>query len=75
MFQVQQALTKVTSLLASLLADMSPSTRKFVNQRSLTLDLLPLLLDILQPTLRPVSQELFMCVCACVCVCVCVCEA
>ena len=53
--QVQQVLTKVTNLLDSLLTDMSPSIRKFVTVRSLTLDLLPLLLDILQPTLRPVS--------------------
>lgn len=59
--QVQQVLTKVTSLLDCLLTDMSPSIRKFVTVRSLTLDLLPLLLDILQPTLRPVGVCLHVC--------------
>lgn len=58
MLQVQQVLTKVTNLLDCLLTDMSPSIRKYVTVRSLTLDLLPLLLDILQPTLRPVSVRL-----------------
>lgn len=36
-------------------ADMHPSVRKFINVEAMVLDVLPPLLDILQPTLRPVS--------------------
>ncbi|XP_076449657.1 chromosome transmission fidelity protein 18 homolog [Babylonia areolata] len=58
-FEVQQTLTKVSNLVTSLLTDMTPAVRKFVNMRTLTLDLLPPLLDILQPTLRPVNTQLY----------------
>ncbi|KAL8593155.1 hypothetical protein ACOMHN_009810 [Nucella lapillus] len=58
-FEVQQTLTKVSNLVVSLLTDMTPAVRKFVNLRTLTLDLLPPLLDILQPTLRPVNTQLY----------------
>nr|KAG5709706.1 hypothetical protein BaRGS_027731 [Batillaria attramentaria] len=50
---------KITNLLTSLQADMTPGVRKFVDIRNLTLDLLPPLLDILQPTLRPVNTQLY----------------
>lgn len=43
-----------------MITDMAPIVRKFNNPQSLVLDLLPPLLDILQPTLRPVSVNLFL---------------
>lgn len=58
-FEVHQAHTKITNLLVALLADMTPAVRKFLDIRNLTLDLLPPLLDILQPTLRPVNTQLY----------------
>ncbi|KAK7111680.1 hypothetical protein V1264_011274 [Littorina saxatilis] len=58
-FEAQQQMNKVTNLVASMLTDMTPLVRKFVNLRTLTLDLLPPLLDILQPTLRPVNTQLY----------------
>lgn len=46
---------KSVNLLKTLFEDMPPITRKFNNHQSIVLDLLSPLLDILQPTLRPVS--------------------
>lgn len=58
--QANQKLLKAKNLLATMITDMAPIVRKFNNPQSLVLDLLPPLLDILQPTLRPVSVNLFL---------------
>jgi len=50
---------KTLNLLTSLMTDMTPGVRKFVNPRNITLDLLPPLLDVLTPTLRPVNAQLY----------------
>ncbi|CAL1547262.1 unnamed protein product [Lymnaea stagnalis] len=54
-----QKLIKTNNLLTTMVTDMSPIVRKFSNPQSLVLDLLPPLLDILQPTLRPVNTQLY----------------
>lgn len=54
-FQVMQKCNRITGLLATLLMEMLPGIRKYLDIHTLTLDVLPLLLNIMQPTLRPVS--------------------
>jgi len=57
--EATQSSNKTLNLLTSLMADMTPGVRKFVNPRNMTLDLLPPLLDVLTPTLRPVNAQLY----------------
>ncbi|BFZ03156.1 hypothetical protein BsWGS_06195 [Bradybaena similaris] len=57
--EAHQKLLKAKNLLATMITDMAPIVRKFNNPQSLVLDLLPPLLDILQPTLRPVNTQLY----------------
>nr|KAI8767092.1 putative chromosome transmission fidelity protein 18 [Biomphalaria glabrata] len=58
-FEASQKLMKSVNLLKTLFEDMPPITRKFNNHQSIVLDLLSPLLDILQPTLRPVNTQLY----------------
>ncbi|GFO38310.1 chromosome transmission fidelity protein 18-like protein [Plakobranchus ocellatus] len=58
-FEAKQKQQKTLNLLNSLLSDMAPLTQKFTNSTSLTLDLLSPMLDILQPTMRPVNTQLY----------------
>ncbi|GFR79244.1 chromosome transmission fidelity protein 18-like protein [Elysia marginata] len=58
-FEAKQKHQKTINLLTSLLCDMTPITQKFTNSTNLTLDLLSPMLDILQPTLRPVNTQLY----------------
>ncbi|KAK3690943.1 hypothetical protein RRG08_021640 [Elysia crispata] len=58
-FEAKQKHQKTINLLTSLLSDMTPRTQKFTNSTNLTLDLLSPMLDILQPTLRPVNTQLY----------------
>lgn len=54
-FQNNQKLTKNQNLLSAMINDMSPMTRAFTSNKQLVMDVLPLLIHIIQPTLRPVS--------------------
>ncbi|XP_012939837.1 chromosome transmission fidelity protein 18 homolog [Aplysia californica] len=57
--ELHQSVTKTLNLMTTLISDMTPVVRKFVNPRNMVLDLLPPLLDVLQPTLRPVNAQLY----------------
>ncbi|XP_050727858.1 chromosome transmission fidelity protein 18 homolog [Eriocheir sinensis] len=54
-----QKLTKNHNLLSAMINDMSPMTRAFTSNKQLVMDVLPLLIHIIQPTLRPVSSQLY----------------
>lgn len=47
------------NLIASMKSEMTPNTRAFALSQSLILDILPLLMYILQPSLRPVNTQLY----------------
>ncbi|XP_056018073.1 chromosome transmission fidelity protein 18 homolog [Ostrea edulis] len=58
----QEAFTqrqKSTHLVTSLMSDMLPSVRKFINESDMVQEVLPPLLDIIQPNLRPVNTQLY----------------
>ncbi|VDI30305.1 chromosome transmission fidelity protein 18 [Mytilus galloprovincialis] len=50
---------KFTNLVSSLMSDMSPSVRKYLNTASMTMEVLPPLMDIIQPNFRPVNTQLY----------------
>ncbi|XP_048576274.1 chromosome transmission fidelity protein 18 homolog isoform X2 [Nematostella vectensis] len=50
---------KTMNLLESLKSEACPRIRQVLNQRIALLDLFPLLLEIITPTLRPVNMQLF----------------
>ncbi|XP_071128877.1 chromosome transmission fidelity protein 18 homolog [Mytilus edulis] len=50
---------KFTNLIGSLMSDMSPSVRKYLNTASMTMEVLPPLMDIIQPNFRPVNTQLY----------------
>ncbi|XP_025098804.1 chromosome transmission fidelity protein 18 homolog isoform X2 [Pomacea canaliculata] len=58
-YEVMQKCNRITGLLATLLMEMLPGIRKYLDIHTLTLDVLPLLLNIMQPTLRPVNTQLY----------------
>lgn len=41
------------------MSDMSPSVRKYLNTASMTMEVLPPLMDIIQPNFRPVNTQLY----------------
>lgn len=51
--------TKSTNLINSMMSEMLPSTRKYLNEQCAVLEVLPPLMDIIQPTLRPVNTQLY----------------
>ncbi|XP_063865703.1 chromosome transmission fidelity protein 18 homolog isoform X1 [Scylla paramamosain] len=59
MAEMQQKLTKNQNLLSSMVSEMSPSNRAFTGNTQLVCDVLPFLIHIIQPTLRPVSTQLY----------------
>ena len=48
-------LTKSQNLVTAMVHEMAPSVRRNVNESVAVMELLPLLVDVIQPTLRPVS--------------------
>ena len=46
---------KHENLVTSMMTDMSPGTRKFLNIPVAVMEVLPPLMDIIQPNFRPVS--------------------
>lgn len=53
--QFQTKLSKSENLIGTMLADVMPSIRSNLSHSVIVLELLPLLCDVIQPTLRPVS--------------------
>jgi hypothetical protein len=56
---------KTRQILTELMQGMAPLVRVYVNAAQLVFDTLPLLLQILVPTLRPVSVKTDCCVVMC----------
>ena len=52
--------TKCENLVMSMMSDMSPGTRKYLNIPVVVMEILPPLMDIIQPTFRPVSYLLYL---------------
>lgn len=50
---------KSGNLVTSLMSDMLPSVRMFVNETDVVMEILPPLLEIIQPNLRPVNTQLY----------------
>lgn len=50
---------KFTNLINSLVSDMAPSVRKYLNTEVVIMDVLPPLMEIIQPNLRPVNTQLY----------------
>jgi len=59
-FQCHMKLTKSQNLVTTMVNDMMPSVRRNVTEGVAVMELLPLLVDVIQPTLRPVS-DMFLC--------------
>ena len=55
-FQHVTSKNKMENLVTSLLSDMVPSVRKAASLEISVMELIPLLTDIIQPSLRPVSH-------------------
>ncbi|XP_043245591.1 chromosome transmission fidelity protein 18 homolog [Amphibalanus amphitrite] len=56
--ETRQRHSKLNNLLASMISEMSPRTRCFNGRASLVKDVLPYLLQVAVPNLRPVSSQL-----------------
>ena len=52
--QFQTKLSRAENLIATLLMDISASVRSNLSHSVVVMELLPLLVDVIQPTLRPV---------------------
>jgi len=52
--QFQTKLSRAENLIATLLTDVSASVRSNMGRSVIVMELLPLLVDVIQPTLRPV---------------------
>jgi len=52
-------LAKNQNILESVVAEMAPAARTFANSSVLVRDVLPLLLSVVQPSLRPVNTQLY----------------
>ena len=57
MLQCLQRRMKSENLVQCMMADMSACIRKFINQEIIISDILPCLMDIIQPSFRPVSYS------------------
>ncbi|WAQ96380.1 CTF18-like protein [Mya arenaria] len=59
MVDCNQRRLKSENLVSSMLVDMLPSVRKFLNLHTVTEDILPPLMDVIQPMFRPVNTQLY----------------
>ena len=57
--QSRQRHTKLANLLASMVSEMSPRTRCYNNRSGLVKDVLPYLLQVAVPNLRPVRHRVW----------------
>ncbi|CAH1793925.1 unnamed protein product [Owenia fusiformis] len=57
--EITTKLGKSSHLVEAMMNEMCPNTRKFVNYNMIVMDILPHLIDIIQPTLRPVNTQLY----------------
>ncbi|XP_059092266.1 chromosome transmission fidelity protein 18 homolog isoform X2 [Tigriopus californicus] len=53
------ALNKTKNLISSMISDMAPMARAFASTSAIVFDTLPMLLEIMQPVLRPVNTQLY----------------
>ena len=58
LFQNNMKRMKHENLVTSMMTDMSPGTRKFLNIPVAVMEVLPPLMNIIQPNFRPVSNML-----------------
>jgi chromosome transmission fidelity protein 18 len=58
-YEVIQNIQRSNNIIESLFSDMPPKTRNFMTKRNLTVEILPLVVETLSPTLRPVSVQLY----------------
>ncbi|KAL5018095.1 hypothetical protein ScPMuIL_003817 [Solemya velum] len=58
-YEFQMKHMKSSNLVISMMADMMPSVRKFLNEPVTVMEVLPPLMGIIQPTLRPVNTQLY----------------
>ena len=57
--EVSTRLSRSQNILASLVAEMSPTARAFCSTTALVREMLPSILSVIQPALRPVNTQLF----------------
>jgi len=57
--EANQKLSKSQNILSSIVGEMSPTARVFSTNTALVRELLPAILSVLQPSLRPVNTQLF----------------
>ena len=58
-YEVSTKLSRSQNILASLVAEMSPTARVFCSNTALVREILPAILSVIQPALRPVNTQLF----------------
>ncbi|KAK2187311.1 hypothetical protein NP493_170g04032 [Ridgeia piscesae] len=58
-YECHMKLTKSQNLVTTMVNDMMPSVRRNVTEGVAVMELLPLLVDVIQPTLRPVNTQLY----------------
>ncbi|KAK3609804.1 hypothetical protein CHS0354_029843 [Potamilus streckersoni] len=58
-FEAFTKMSKCQNLINTMMSDMTPMVRKFLNQPITLLEILPPLTDIIQPTFRPVNTQLY----------------
>ncbi|KAK3091861.1 hypothetical protein FSP39_023205 [Pinctada imbricata] len=51
--------TKLENLVSTMMSDMTAYVQKFISKIAIVMDLLPPLMDIIQPTFRPVNTQLY----------------
>lgn len=54
-----QKRVKCENIVSSMMSDMAPGIRTFINVPSIVQEILPPLMDIIQPTFRPVNTQLY----------------
>ncbi|OWF51090.1 chromosome transmission fidelity protein 18 homolog [Mizuhopecten yessoensis] len=58
-YEASVKLTKSQNLVTAMMTDMIPSVRKYLDQGKTVLEVLPPLMDIIMPTLRPINTQLY----------------
>ncbi|XP_060063519.1 chromosome transmission fidelity protein 18 homolog [Ylistrum balloti] len=58
-YEASVKLSKSQNLVTAMMADMIPSVRKYLDQENTVLEVLPPLMDIIMPTLRPINTQLY----------------
>lgn len=58
-YEASVKLSKSQNLVSSMMSDMIPSVRKYLDQEKTVLEVLPPLMDIIMPTLRPINTQLY----------------